>query len=160
MELIASGRVVHAGTFNGNPLGTAAALATLEALSRDHGAAFRQLTEVGQRLMQGIRRVAATRGVPTLVQGPGPVFYVWFTDAPAIAHYAASARVSREPYARFAAAMLAEGVRVIPGGRWYVSLAHTEEDIDRTCEAMDRALERLPLAGISSAGGMPRRGKK
>lgn len=159
MELIASGRVVHAGTFNGNPLATTAALATLQTLRRDHGAALRRLTDIGQRLMQGLRRVATAREVPILVQGPGPVFYLWFTDAPAITDYAASARVSREPYAHFAEAMLAEGIRLIPGGRWYVSLAHTEEDIDRTCEAVDRALERLRTNGsvrtkrISHTGG-------
>ncbi|HEU5299311.1 MAG TPA: aminotransferase class III-fold pyridoxal phosphate-dependent enzyme, partial [bacterium] len=143
MALIASGAVVHSGTFNGNPLGTAAALATLDVLGRDSGAAFRRLTQLGQLLMQGIRRVAASHEVSVLLQGPGPVFYLWFTDAPAITSYTDSARVSREPYARFAEAMLREGVRVIPGGRWYVSLAHTEEDIERTCEAVDRALARI-----------------
>ena len=131
-----TGRVVHAGTFNGNPIGTAAALATLDALVDDDGEPLRRLTAIGQRLMRGIRQAAAAQELPTLVQGPGPVFYVWFTDATTITDYASSAGVSREPYARFAAAMLAHGVRVIPGGRWYVSCAHTEEDIDRTCEAV------------------------
>ncbi|MGH2398757.1 MAG: aspartate aminotransferase family protein [bacterium] len=143
MELISSGRVVHAGTFNGNPLGVAAALATLEELSRGDGGAYRHLRALGQRLMQGIREAAAARDIPLLVQGPGPVFYVWFTDAPAITDYTESARVSREPYARFAASLLAEGVRVIPGGRWYVSCSHTETDIDQTCRAVGRALETM-----------------
>ena len=143
MNLIASGGVVHAGTFNGNPLGVAAALATIEELTRDGGAAYDRLAATGRRLMQGIREAAAARGTPVLLQGPGPVFYMWFTDAPAITDYRASARVSREPYARFAAAMLANGVRVIPGGRWYVSCSHTEEDVARTVEAVARALQAV-----------------
>lgn len=157
MDLIASGRVVHAGTFNGNPIGTAAALATLDALADDDGEALRRLTAIGQRLMRGIRKAAAAQELPTLVQGPGPVFYVWFTDAPTITDYASSAGVSREPYARFAAAMLAHGVRVIPGGRWYVSCAHTEEDIDRTCEAVGHALE-LVRSSEASTGQRARTG--
>jgi len=141
MDLISSGSVVHAGTFNGNPLGVAAALATIDELARDDGAVFRRLNATGQRLMQGIREVAAGRGIPVLVQGPGPVFYMWFTDRPAITGYQSSAQVNREPYARFAAAMLAGGVRVIPGGRWYVTSSHTDDDIDRTLKAVAAALD-------------------
>lgn len=143
MEMIASGGVVHAGTFNGNPLGIAAALATLDELARDDGAAYRKLTTTGQRLMQGIREVATTKGIPVLLQGPGPVFYMWFTDAASIADYRSSARVSRESYHKFSAALLACGVRVIPGGRWYMTCSHTEEDVDRTLEAVGAALEAV-----------------
>jgi len=141
MDLISDGRVVHAGTFNGNPLGVAAALATIDELARDGGAAYKRLTAIGTQLMQGIRDAAAARGVPVLLQGPGPVFYMWFTAAKAITDYPGSARVSREPYARFAAAMLGHGVRVIPGGRWYVSFSHTDDDVERTVNAAAAALE-------------------
>ena len=158
MELISSGRVVHAGTFNGNPLGVAAALATLEELGRGDGAVYRHLTAMGRRLMQGIREAAAIRDIPLLVQGPGPVFYVWFTDAPAITDYAASARVSRDPYTSFAAALLAAGVRVIPGGRWYVSYSHAEEDVDRTCQAVARALDAVRASPIRIPTGDGRGG--
>jgi glutamate-1-semialdehyde 2,1-aminomutase len=66
---------------------------------------------------------------------------MWFTEQPAIADYPSSARVSREPYGRFAAAMLDHGVRVIPGGRWYVTASHTDDDVDRTIDAAAAALE-------------------
>lgn len=135
---------VHAGTFNGNPLGVAAALATLEELARDAGAVYTRMRDLGQRLMQGIREVAKAQEVPVLLQGPGAVFYMWFTNAPAIRTYRESASVSREPYARFAVAMLEAGVRVIPGGRWYLTASHTDEDVDRTLEAVARALQAVP----------------
>lgn len=143
MDLISDGTVVHAGTFNGNPLGVAAALATIDELARDRGAVYARLRTIGARLMHGIREAAAARGVPVVLQGPGPVFYMWFTGAAAIADYTASARVSREPYARFAAAMLDHGVRVIPGGRWYVTASHTDEDVERTIIAAAAALEAV-----------------
>ncbi|MDR7522599.1 MAG: aspartate aminotransferase family protein [Armatimonadota bacterium] len=148
MNQIAAGRVFHAGTFNGNPLGVATALATVEELSRDNGAAYQLLTAIGRRLMQGIREAAAAKGVPVLVQGPGPVFYTWFTQVESIWNYEISVRISRAPYSQFAAALLANGVRVIPGGRWYVTCSHTEEDVDRTCEAVERALEVVRVTGI------------
>ncbi len=143
MELISSGAVTHAGTFNGNPLGVAAALATLDELERDGGAVYGHLRHAGQRLMRGIREAAAARGIPVLVQGPGPVFYMWFTDQPAIGGYADSARVSRAAYASFAAAMVTAGVRVIPGGRWYVSYSHSDADVDQTLDAVARALDAI-----------------
>ncbi|MGH8246811.1 MAG: aminotransferase class III-fold pyridoxal phosphate-dependent enzyme, partial [Gammaproteobacteria bacterium] len=143
MELIASGAVVHAGTFNGNPLGVAAALATIAELRRDGGAAYERLRTVGTRLMRGIREIAAAKGIPVLLQGPGPVFYMWLTDAPEINDYAASERVSRAPYARFGMALLAAGIRVIPGGRWYVSCSHTREDVDQTLEAVATAMDAV-----------------
>jgi glutamate-1-semialdehyde 2,1-aminomutase len=141
MDLIVSGNVVHAGTFNGNPLGIAAALATLDELGRDGGGVYQKLNTIGRRLMQGIRQLASAKGIPVVVQGPGPVFYVWFTDGPAISTYQASAQVDREPYVRFAVALLERGVRVIPGGRWYVTYSHTDEDVDQTLKAVAAALD-------------------
>lgn len=143
MDLITSGRVVHAGTFNGNPLATAAGVATFDELAKNNGAAIRRLTATGNRLMRGIRELAAGKNIPVLIQGPGPVFYMWFTNLPAITDYRASARVSREPYARFAEALLAGGVRVIPGGRWYVTSSHTDEDVDLTLKAVASALDAV-----------------
>lgn len=143
MDLISDGTVVHAGTFNGNPLAMAAALATIDELGRDAGEAYRRLTGLGTRLMEGIRGAASAAGVPVLLQGPGPVFYMWLTDAPAVSDYRAAARISGESYAWFAAAMLAAGVRVIPGGRWYLSCSHTDEDIDQTIQAAAAALGAL-----------------
>lgn len=143
MDLIASGGVVHAGTFNGNPLGVAAALATVTELRRDNGAAYAQLNAFGTRLMQGIREAAERVGVPVLVQGTGPVFYVWLADVPRITDYRGSAQIDRAPYARFAMALLDAGVRVIPGGRWYVTCSHSEEDVERTLDAVESALEAV-----------------
>lgn len=143
MDLITSGRVVHAGTFNGNPLGVAAALATIDELLHRSEEIYPRLVAVGTQLMRGIADLAARRGIPVLLQGPGPVFYMWFTDARTIADYRASAAVDREPYARFAEALLAAGVRVIPGGRWYVSFSHTDRDVDQTLEAVAAALDAV-----------------
>lgn len=143
MDLISSGRVVHAGTFNGSPLGVAAALATIDELMRRTDEIYPRLAAVGTQLMRGITDLAAARGIPVLLQGPGPVFYMWFTDVRAITDYRTSAAVDRAPYARFAQTLLAKGVRVIPGGRWYVSFSHTDRDVDQTLEAVAAALDAL-----------------
>src|SRR5207249_7823549 len=69
MQLIAQGKVIHAGTMNsGNP-SVAAALATLELLERDR--LHQQLFTRGQQLMEGLQRAAQEAGQPLRIQGPG-----------------------------------------------------------------------------------------
>jgi len=122
-------------------VGVAAALATLRELSSRANEIYAQLTALGTRLRHGIREIGAAKSIPVLLQGPGAVFYMWFTPAPAVHDYATSARIDRSPYARFAEAMLAAGVRLIPGGRWYVSFSHTDADVSRTLDAVAGALD-------------------
>jgi glutamate-1-semialdehyde 2,1-aminomutase len=71
MSLIGSGRVMHGGTYNSNVVSTVAAIATLEELRKDQGAAFRRMNEQGRALMEGLRDAARLANVPILVQGIG-----------------------------------------------------------------------------------------
>ncbi len=135
MERIANGEVVHAGTLNGNPLCLAAARATIEVLAAEDGGIYRGLRARADRLREGIAGALNEAGVPVIVSGDGPVFQVSFMDQPAKS-YRDTLRARTALYADFALGLLDKGVLVLPDGRWYVSAAHTEEDIDRTLEAV------------------------
>jgi glutamate-1-semialdehyde 2,1-aminomutase len=137
MELIASGKVVHAGTLNGNPLCLAAARATIEVLAEDNGngSVYRGLRARADRLREGIARALKETGLSVILSGDGPVFQVSFMDEPA-SNYRETLRARTELYADFILGLLDHGVLVLPDGRWYVSTAHTDEDIDRTLEAV------------------------
>ena len=87
MEYIGDGRVLHAGTMNAGVPCLAAALATLDVLTRDGGAAYDRIEQLGLRLAQGIRERAAHHGLPLLVQGPGPMFHTGFTHLAAVADF-------------------------------------------------------------------------
>ncbi len=132
MERIApAGDVYQAGTLSGNPLATAAGLATLSQLDAD---AYARLGELTERLRDGLLalaeqhalQVAAVPGLITLFFSPDPV-----TD------FAAATACDLEAHARFCRAMLARGVYPPPSQfeAWFVSLAHDEATIDRTLEA-------------------------
>lgn len=146
MEVLATGGVLHGGTYNGNPPAMAAARATLDALSAGGGAAYASMTTVAQALMDGLRRAGAEAGVPVLVQGPGPVFQMWITDRPKIEDPYTARTAGAAEYDLFTQAMLRRGVRVIPGGRWYLSAAHTMEHVTRTLEAAGQALREVKSA--------------
>jgi len=144
MRLISEGRVIHAGTFNSNVMVMAATNATLDLLAQDDGALYTYLKSLGQELMNGLRAAARRSKQAALVQGPGPMFHFAFTSAEAISDYRSHvAAVDMAKYARFAALMLERGVRLIGRGIWYLSAAHTQDDIARTLQAAEESLRVL-----------------
>ncbi|HVE40217.1 MAG TPA: aminotransferase class III-fold pyridoxal phosphate-dependent enzyme [Planctomycetota bacterium] len=142
MNLVAEGRVIHAGTLNAWNAGIAAADATIEILERE--GVHERLFALGRRLMDGLRAAARDAGRPLLVQGPGPMFHTGFTTLPRLRDAGDAAACDRALYGAFASALQDRGIRVIGRGLWYVSAAHTEEDIDVALAAARDALESLP----------------
>ena len=139
MELVASGRVVHAGTMNGNPLVLAAAKATLDILSYNNGAAYNPLRTRSDRLRQELQQLLAQAGYRVVTSGVGPVFQLSFMDQPP-RNYRDTLQANRDLYSDFSLALLDEGVLVLPDGRWYVSIAHSDDDVDFTLAAVKRVL--------------------
>ncbi|GIW01673.1 aspartate aminotransferase family protein [Roseiflexus sp.] len=136
--------VNHSGTFNGNVVSMAAAAAALAELERDNGAVYRHIEALGTMLMDGIRALAHRRDLPVLVQGFPAAFHVAFTELSAIREYRDYAlHCDKERYGRFKVALLQRGVRVLDRGIWYLSAAHTQEQIEQTLDAVDAALAEV-----------------
>jgi glutamate-1-semialdehyde 2,1-aminomutase len=143
MELVEpAGGVVHAGTYNGSLPSVVAAIATLDVLAADPGA-YGRMEARGERLMEGLRRLARRHRQPMLVQGFGAIFATLFTDAPAVADYRDAARADAGRMKAFADALARAGVRAKTSGVWFNSLVHGEAEIDATLEAADRAFGDL-----------------
>ncbi|MBS1830372.1 MAG: aspartate aminotransferase family protein [Acidobacteria bacterium] len=143
MEQMFTGGVVFGGTFNGNPFSLAGANVCLDELSRDDGAALRHANRMGERLMDGIRSLAAQHGVALQVTGFGTAFYLHFTTLPELRDYRDTLKDNRDLLQRFLLAALGEGVILVPDGRVYVSAVHTEQDIAATLERLGRAFAKL-----------------
>jgi len=139
MDLIPQRRVVHAGTFNGNPIALAAARAGLEVLSARRGAALKKVQSLGEKLIAGITACAAEAGIPCLINGTGSAFHVSFTSRKTMHNYRDTLDCDQEARDRFLRAMLEHGVYLIPDGRWYLSTAHTQEHVDATLDAVRKA---------------------
>ena len=140
MDRIANGVVVHAGTLNGNPVALAAAQATLTILAANDGAVYNQLWARGERLRTGIEAALTGAGHRVVTSGGGPVFHVSFMDRPART-YRETLSANTASYADFGMALLDEGILALPDGRWYISTAHSEADIDATLAAVARAVQ-------------------
>jgi glutamate-1-semialdehyde 2,1-aminomutase len=141
MKSIASGEVVHAGTFNSNLMAVAAADATTDALYQDAGQAYETMNGNGESLMQGIREIGDKLDVSLLVEGFPTAFAVAFTDRPAILDYREYAQFcDHQRYKDFALALFERGVNVASRGIWYLSTAHSAADIEATLVAVEDAL--------------------
>jgi glutamate-1-semialdehyde 2,1-aminomutase len=143
MELVASQQVNHSGTYNSNVMVMAAAYATLAELERNDGQAYQRLFNSGQQLMAGLVERARKLGIGVLVQGIGPMFHLAFTRQEAVLDYRSFLQCDQELYRQFASLLLEEGVRVLSRGLWYLSTAHTAEDIEFTLQAVEAAWARL-----------------
>ncbi len=137
MERIApAGDVYQAGTLSGNPLATAAGLATLRELDAP---AYQRLGQLTECLRAGLASLA--EGKPLQIAAAPGLLTLFFSTEPVNDFVAASA-CDLEAHARFCRAMLARGVYPPPSQfeAWFVSLAHDEGAIDRTLEAAEISL--------------------
>lgn len=143
MELLAPvGPVYHAGTLSGNPLAVAAGLRTLEAMQQP--GTYERLEELGRRLETGLQEVLAQTGVAGCVNRIGSMWTL-FLGVRQVRNASEARGVDRQLFARWFHGMLEEGVYLPPSPfeAAFVSLAHTEAEIDVTVRAAGRVLERL-----------------
>ena len=137
---VATGRVMHAGTFNAWAPGMAAAVATLKILGDPASGVYPHLERVGARLRDGLTEIAARRGGGILVQGLPMVFQTSFTSVPELFDYRDSAQADMAELRRFIPALVRRGIRIAGRGNWMLSSEHSDTDVDRTLEAFDGAL--------------------
>jgi glutamate-1-semialdehyde 2,1-aminomutase len=143
MELISPlGPVYQAGTLSGNPLAMAAGIATLRLLTEP--GVYDHLERLSARLASGLAASAEEVGVEYTANRVGSMLTGFFSGQP-VTDYASAKRADTQRYARFFHAMLDRGVYLAPSQfeAGFVSLAHTEADIDATVAAAGEAFAVL-----------------
>jgi glutamate-1-semialdehyde 2,1-aminomutase len=141
MQLVADGKVIHAGTMNSGQASIAAAAATIEVLQREQ--IHERLFRLGQRLMTGLREAAQSSGKPLLVQGPGPMFHAGFTPLEEVRDLRDTFSYDKPRYAALVQGMQDRGIRLIGRGLWYISAAHTEAEIDHAVATAGEVLRTV-----------------
>ncbi|HEX8725850.1 MAG TPA: glutamate-1-semialdehyde 2,1-aminomutase [Gemmatimonadaceae bacterium] len=138
-EVAPAGPVYQAGTLSGNPLAMAAGFATISMLTPDLHARIERRTS---RLVQGMREIAARRGVPFTADHAGSMWGFFFRAEP-VRSFADARTSDTDLFKRFFHEVLARGVYLAPSPfeAAFMSAAHTDEDIAAALERMDAALE-------------------
>ena len=131
--------VPHIGTFNGNPVAAVAGLATLELL-REPGS-YDRLFHTGRQLMSGLQALLDQAGLAAQVIGEPPVFDVVFSDHK-IDNYRDTLRGDKTMLRRFGELLLAQGI-LRGDSKFYVSLAHTQDDVKATLAALAKVVDEL-----------------
>ena len=143
MEMVAPlGPMYQAGTLSGNPLAVTAGLTTLTQLQA--AGTYERLESLAGRLADGLAQAFAQAEVPATLNRVGSMLTGFFTAGP-VDSLAQVEQADTEAYGRYFHAMLERGVYLAPSQfeAGFVSLAHTEADIDRTVEIAAAALESL-----------------
>ena len=126
------------GTLSGNPIAATAGLATLGVLRE--GDAYARLFDTGRKLMDGLANAMRNAGVEAQVCGEPCVFDIVFTAEPVV-DYWSSVSGDKDRAARFDALLQEHGV--LKGMKFYVSLAHTQDDVDYAIGAFESVAAEL-----------------
>ncbi|MFP3393069.1 glutamate-1-semialdehyde 2,1-aminomutase [Brevibacillus sp. SIMBA_040] len=143
MEQVAPlGPAYQAGTMAGNPASIRAGIACLEVLKQP--GVYDEFERLGAILETGIREAADRHGVTIQLNRVKGAMAVYFTDEP-VHDYDAAQKADGELFARFFRLMLDEGICLAPSKyeAWFITTAHTEEDIQKTIAAVDRSFAKL-----------------
>ena len=131
-------KTLVSGTFNGYPIASVAGLATLKELEKD--GVYERLYEMGDRISKEITAMGKELSIPLLVGGDGPVLQVLFTEEKAITDYESMLYANKEKAYRFGIELIKRGLFVSPFEKIYLSVVHSDADIDRLLEASREAL--------------------
>ncbi len=140
MRLIADGTYSHSGTYNANVVQCAAVSATMDVLAEP--GLYERQRALGNRLARGLEGIATAKGIDAYVEGIGTVFQLWFADRPIRNWRDAAAHAREDIFTRWYEEMIVRGVLFHPlqFENLFVSLVHTDEDIDATLNAAEDAL--------------------
>ena len=134
MEQMATGGVLHGGSYNALPAAMAAVVATLNELNRPETSNY--LEEQGKKLMIGIKDALADADVEAQVQGFPQIFHVALGTSTPFSNYRDSLAADKARYVNFTTALLSHGVRALERGAWFLSTAHDDAAIDETIAAV------------------------
>jgi glutamate-1-semialdehyde 2,1-aminomutase len=129
------------GTLNGNPISAAAGLAALQVLSAP--GTYEHLHHIGSRLRRGIKEAGQRRGFPAQTPGEDAVFGVRFMEQETPRSWTDLLAHDRALGLKWGIECLKRGLLVNPNEKFYISLAHTDADVDRTLEICDAAFAAL-----------------
>jgi len=145
MDLLAPlGPVYQAGTLSGNPLAMAAGLATLDHLIANRETIYPQLEANAKAVAEGVLALARKHAIPMTLNQVGSM-WTWFFTGSEVTNYDQAATCDTARFGRFHRSMLDRGVWLPPSQfeAAFLSIAHTQSEIDQTLAAADEALAEI-----------------
>ncbi|ACB84714.1 glutamate-1-semialdehyde 2,1-aminomutase [Natranaerobius thermophilus JW/NM-WN-LF] len=142
MEYIApAGSIYQAGTLSGNPIAMRAGIETLKVLRQE--GSYDQLESKSKHLAEGLAKVADKNGVSVTINRVGTMVGMYFTEGP-VTDFESATSSDNDKFVKYFETMLSEGVYLAPSQfeAMFMSLVHTQEDIEKTIQIADKALSK------------------
>ena len=139
MELVSPvGKVYQAGTLSGNPIAMAAGLTQLKYLY-EHPEVYTELEKKGEKLYGGMEKILAEKGLPYHVNHVASLGSLFFTEQEVV-DYTSAKSADIKAFSEYLKGMLAQGIHLAPSQfeAMFLSVAHTDEVIERTLEAVGK----------------------
>ncbi|MGD0177012.1 MAG: glutamate-1-semialdehyde 2,1-aminomutase [Candidatus Bathyarchaeia archaeon] len=146
MEQVVPGKIMHAGTYNANPLCVAAAYTALTELTKNDGAAYKHMHKVGRMLQDGLQGAVEKTRTEGIVQGVAAGgCQLYFTKMKKIRNYRDFFSTDSEKYLRFHKELLKRGIYFHPQQyeHLFVCTEHTTEDVQKAVTAAEQALKAI-----------------
>lgn len=141
-QVAPNGPAYQAGTMAGNPASIQTGIACLEVLSQP--GVYEELDRLGALLEQGILEAASQNNVTITINRIKGALSIYFTNVK-VENYDQAEASDGEQFAQFFRLMLAQGINLAPSKyeAWFITTAHTEQDIEQTIQAVHRAFEQM-----------------
>lgn len=140
-DVLRDKRTMHAGTYNGNSINLAAALSTLNQLSKP--GTYQKMHAHGNAIRATIEEESRKAGIKVSTSGLGTVFSVGFGLENPPKNYAETLKADLVLQKEFRKYLLESAVQVLPDGRWYVSASHNAEELSFVQNAIKNAFKKL-----------------
>lgn len=139
-----AGPMYQAGTLSGNPLAMAAGIALLKELTNNKDKIYASLDAKAQKIAQGIEQASVKHDIPVCLTGIGAMMCIFFTDQ-AVLNYDMAKKSNIEMFNSYFWNMMENGIYLPPSQfeAFFLSDAHTEEDIQKTIRAIDDSFEKI-----------------
>lgn len=138
------GKIYQASTLSGNPVSVVAGLTALNILSEGKNTIYDQLEEKCNKIKKGLSRIVEDFNISAQINSIASMFQIFFTDKPVVDYDTANLS-DRVKFMDYQNELMNQNVFIPPSQyeTCFVSSAHTNEDIQLTLEAMDKALDKI-----------------
>jgi glutamate-1-semialdehyde 2,1-aminomutase len=140
-DVLRDGRTIHIGTYNGNPINLVAAITTIDILSEE--GVYDRMNTYGFAIREALEREAGLYGLPMVTCGTGTVFSVHFGQTDPPINYRDTLKTDIGIYNKFCTHMLENRILLLPDGRWYIGLMHTDKELEKTCVAIKKSIQQI-----------------
>ena len=140
-DVLVDGRTMHAGSYNGNPICTAASTAGIRLLSEP--GLYDRMHAHGYAIREAVEKAAAENGQTLVTSGTGTCFSVHFGLTSPPTCWPEVMKADAEAYSRFRARMLENGIMLLPEGRWYVGAVHTDTELEKVLPAVAASMQAM-----------------